>query len=259
MSADGAGAHLRPQLRVGTSGWSYDHWSGIFYPEHLPAARRLNFYASHFSTVEIDATFYRLPSENAVRTWRAEVPEEFVFAVKGSRFITHFRKLTGVEDALQTFLDRVELLGEKLGVVLWQLPPTFQRDDVVLQHFLDQLPRDRVRHAVEFRHESWLADGVYELLSARGVAMVNVSGDMLRQDLTPTADFVYARFHGTSRYHGAYDRPALEPWAEFLGKQLAAGRDCFAYFNNDAEGHAPADAVRLMAMLERGQTNDARP
>lgn len=250
MSAGAQPEEARPVLRIGTSGWSYDHWAGVFYPEHLAPAHRLEYYASRFATVEIDATFYRLPSEKAVLTWRDAVPADFVFAVKGSRFVTHFRKLSDVDDALATFLRRVGLLGAKLGVVLWQLPPTLQRDDALLEHFLTQLPESPVRHAIEFRHESWLADGVYDLLRSRGAAMVSVSGDMLRTDLTATADFVYARFHGTSRYHGAYERPALEPWAEFLRRQLAEGRDCFAYFNNDAEGHAPADAARLIGMLE---------
>lgn len=250
VSADASDARQRPQLRLGTSGWSYDHWAGVFYPEHLPAARRLEFYSSRFSTVEIDATFYRLPSENAVRTWRESVPEDFVFAVKGSRFITHYRRLADVDDALRTFVERVDLLGENLAVVLWQLPPSMQRDDDVLRRFLALLPSQGPRHAVEFRHESWLAEEVFDLLRSRGAAMVSVSGDMLRAELTTTADFVYLRFHGTSHYHGAYDRPALEPWAAFLREQLAADRDCFAYFNNDTEGHAPADAARLIGMLE---------
>jgi uncharacterized protein YecE (DUF72 family) len=245
-------APRQPQLLVGTSGWSYDHWAGNFYPEHLPPAQRLEYYAAHFRTVEINATFYRLPSAKAVRAWRAEVPEEFVFAVKGSRLITHFHKLVGVDDALETFLGRVGLLGEKLGVVLWQLPPNLRRNDELLERFLSLLPRgEGVRHAVEFRNESWLAEDVFELLRAYGAAMVNVSGDVLGADLTPTADFAYVRFHGTSTYHGAYEREALEPWAAFLREQLAAGHDCFAFFNNDAEGHAPVDAARLIGMLER--------
>ena len=250
VSAD-ASAHARPPvLRIGTSGWSYDHWRGVFYPENLPASERLAFYAARFATVEIDATFYRLPSADTVARWRDAVPQDFVFAVKGSRFITHFRKLADTTDQVRAFLERMGLLGPKLGVVLWQLPPTLQRDDRLLEGFIRRLPSDGPRHAVEFRHESWLHDGVLDLLRTYGVAMVNVSGDMLREDLTATADFVYARFHGTSRYHGAYERPALQPWAAFLRERLAAGSDCFAYFNNDFEGHAPADAARLAAMLE---------
>ena len=239
-------------IHVGTSGWSYDHWSGVFYPPHLPAKERLAFYSSCFSTVEIDATFYRLPSEAAVRHWRESVPADFRFAVKGSRFITHYRRLSGVNDALATFMRRVSLLGDKLAVVLWQLPPTMQCDLGVLERFLTQLPTGPARHAIEFRHDSWLAEQTFELLGRHGVAQVHVSGDQMRTELTPTADFVYTRLHGTAAYHGAYERPALEPWARFLREQLGEGRDCYAYFNNDAEGHAPADAKRLIEMLGEG-------
>jgi len=243
------------QVRVGTSGWSYDHWAGVFYPEHLGAAHRLEYYSRQFSTVEIDATFYRLPSENAVKTWHDTVPEGFVFAVKGSRFITHYRRLRDVDEALATYLDRLGALGEKLAVVLWQLPPTFARDDVTLGAFLDLLARsspDGLRHAVEFRHGSWLDDVVFALLREHGAAIVSVSSDELPECRVATADFVYVRFHGTAAYHGAYERPALEPWAAYLAEHSAAGRDVYAYFNNDAEGHAPSDARRLLGMLENG-------
>lgn len=250
VSAPDGGAAHTPELRIGTSGWSYAHWRGVFYPEHLPVSERLAFYATRFATVEVDATFYRLPSADTVARWRDAVPQDFLFAVKGSRFITHFRKLAGTADQERAFLQRMSLLGPKLAVVLWQLPPTLQRDDRLLEEFVQRLPSDGPRHAVEFRHESWLGDGVLDLLRRHGVAMVSVSGDMLRADLTPTTDFVYARFHGTARYHGSYERPALHPWAAFLRERLAEGSDCFAYFNNDFEGHAPADAARLAVMLE---------
>lgn len=238
-----------PRLLVGTSGWSYDHWSGCFYPEHLPAADRLTFYAERFSTVEINATFYRLPSESTVSHWRDGVPTDFRFAVKGSRYITHIRRLADTDDAVARFLDRVGGLRDRLAVVLWQLPPTLQRDDDRLDAFLAPLAATPVRHAVEFRHESWFAEEVYALLRSHNAALVSASGDDLAPAFVPTADFVYARFHGTATYHGAYARPALEPWAAFLADQLAEGRDCYAYFNNDAEGHAPVDAQRLLGMV----------
>jgi uncharacterized protein YecE (DUF72 family) len=237
------------RIRIGTSGWSYDHWAGVFYPEHLPPARRLEFLSSRFDTVEIDSTFYHLPTEHAVSAWHDTVPDDFVFAVKGSRLITHFRRLANAEAALQTFMDRLTLLAEKLGIVLWQLPPNLSVDNVLLDRFLAQLPADGVRHAVEFRHESWLNPETFSILGEHDAAQVHVSSDAMPEDLTPTADFVYVRFHGTSRYHGAYERPALAPWRDFLQGQAAQGRDCFAYFNNDAEGHAPADAQRLRELL----------
>lgn len=239
-----------PRIRVGTSGWSYDHWSGgVFYPADVPAAGRLAYYASRFDTVEGDSTFYRLPSERAVAMWRDTVPDDFVFAVKGSRLITHYRRLAGVEEALETFLTRVTLLGDKLAVVLWQLPPNLHADHALLESFLGLLPSGHLRHAVEFRHESWLAEETFALLRAHGVAHVQVSSDAMPRSLVPTADFVYVRFHGTAKYHGAYTHPALEPWVGFLAEQVRDGRDVYTYFNNDAQGHAPKDATRLIAML----------
>ena len=237
------------RIRIGTSGWSYDHWRGVFYPEPLPSAERLAFYASRFETVEVDATFYRLPSEKTVMAWREEVPEGFGFSVKGSRFITHVRRLAGVEEAATLFLQRMSLLGDALQVVLWQLPPTLRRDETLLDRFLGGLPEGRVRHAVEFRDESWLAEEVFDVLRRHHVAHVSVSSDVMPENLTVTADFVYVRFHGTASYHGAYVRPALEPWARFLSDQRELGRDVYAYFNNDFEGHAPRDAARLAGIL----------
>jgi uncharacterized protein YecE (DUF72 family) len=236
------------RTRIGTSGWSYGHWNGVFYPEHTPPSERLAYLASRFDTVEIDSTFYHLPSTKSVAAWSDTTPDGFVFAVKGSRLITHFRRLTNIGDALATFLERLAPLGEKLGVILWQLPPNFSADNERLDAFLGELPTE-MRHAVEFRHRSWLTEESYAVLRAHGAALVQVSSDAMPLELTPTADFVYVRFHGTSAYHGAYERPALEPWARFLAEQTAAGRDAYAYFNNDAEGHSPQDAARLAEML----------
>lgn len=250
-------ADRRPgRLLVGTSGWSYPHWTGVVYPPGLPAGERLSRYAQTFSTVEVNATFYRTPSEKTVDAWREATPADFVFAVKGSRLVTHVRRLREVSDAVAGFLERISRLGSKLGVVLWQLPPSLRRDDALLTEFLRVLeeaaaPDRSVRHAVEFRHESWLDDGVFGLLADRDVAMVNVSGETLRTVLVPTASFVYARFHGLPLYRGAYDERTLTPWVRYFREQRAQGRDCYAYFNNDAEGHAPRDALRLAAMAAR--------
>jgi uncharacterized protein YecE (DUF72 family) len=236
------------EIAVGTSGWSYDHWVGSFYPEHTAPAKRLAFYSTRLPTVEIDATFYRTPSEKAVLAWRDTAPPGFVFAVKGSRYITQFRRLRDVAEPLATFMGRIGLLGDTLGVVLWQLPANMKRDDGLLGEFLGLLPKS-VRHAVEFRHESWLNEDTLGLLAAHRVAQVHVSSDTMAVDLRPTTDFVYVRFHDTATYHGRYLKPALEPWARFFHEQAAEGRTGFAYFNNDAQAHAPRDAVRLIRML----------
>lgn len=235
-------------VRIGTSGWSYDHWAGCFYPDGLKSSERLAYYASRLSTVEINATFYRMPSEAMVRAWHDHTPAGFRFAVKGSRFVTHFRKLQDAGQSVRAFTERMRLLGEKLDVMLWQLPPDVQIDVGLLDAFLSELPSD-VRQAIEFRHESWLAEETYEVLRTHDVAHVQVSSDRMPVDFTTTAPFVYVRFHGLAGYHGAYVEPALLQWVDFLSEQSNAGRDAYVYFNNDAGGHAPADAVRLRDML----------
>jgi uncharacterized protein YecE (DUF72 family) len=253
--AKAAEASQVSKIRVGTSGWSYDHWRERFYPKGTPSGKWLPFYASRFPTVEINGTFYRLPSENAVKTWAEEVPPGFAFAVKGSRFITHFRKLAPeADEGVARFLDRVALLGNALDVVLWQLPPQLDLDVERLARFVGVLPREvagghRIRHAIEFRDSSWLVPAAFDVLRAHDVACVQIDSDLMPRDLTVTADFVYVRFHGRSGYHGSYQAPSLEPWAEFLSEQHASGRGGYVYFNNDAEGHAPADAARLASML----------
>lgn len=236
------------RIAVGTSGWSYDHWASEFYPDGLAAGKRLAYYGTRLPTVEADSTFYRLPSEVAVRRWATDVPDGFAFAAKGSRFVTHFRRLEGVEDAVAGFMERLSLLGPALEVVLWQLPPNLARDPGLLDRFCALLP-PTVRHAIEFRDPSWLVSDVFDVLREHGCAQVQVSSDAMPQDLTVTSDFVYVRFHDTEAYHGAYLEPALEPWAAFLRQQAESGRDGYAYFNNDAEGHAPKDASRLIEML----------
>ena len=239
----------RAHIKIGTSGWSYDHWDGDFYPHEISSARRLEYYAKRFPTVEINNTFYRTPTEHAVEAWRDEVPDEFAFAVKGSRFVTHFRKLARARESVDRFFESVGRLGKKLEVVLWQLPPDMKADPELLGRFLAELPNNGVRHAVEFRDESWLTEESFCVLREHNAAHVSVSSNQMPSNLTVTADFVYLRFHGTNSYHGAYSHPALQPWAKFLREQAEKGVGGYVYFNNDAEGHAPKDAQRLGEML----------
>lgn len=235
-------------MRVGTSGWGYKHWEGAFYPEHTPSAKRLAYYAEQFPTVEINATFYRLPSEKTVRSWHDTVPADFRFAVKGSRYITHHRRLSGVADAVEAYMTRLDGLGTLLEVVLWQLPPGLDRDDRLLEEFLSMLPGG-VRHAIEFRNTSWLEDAVFDILQEHGTAHVNVDSTRMPRNLTVTGDFVYVRFHGPASGSG-YTTHDLKPWRRFLREQAEAGRDGYVYFNNDFEAHAPRDAKTLIAMLD---------
>src|SRR3972149_778354 len=191
------------QIFVGTSGWTYDDWTGVFYPEDVKGSERLAFYVTKFNTVEINATFYRLPTQTMLDAWNRNLPREFHLAVKGSRIVTHLKKLSDCEESLELFLDRVKQL-KTLRVILWQLPPSLHKDMKRLDRFLLQLPQD-VRHAVEFRHATWWDDDVAALLKRYEMAFVAVSHPTLPNTICPTTDFLYLRFHGLGRQLYRYD------------------------------------------------------
>jgi len=236
-------------IAVGTSGWSYDDWAGDFYPDGVPRSRWLEHYVTGFPTVEVNASFYRLPSERAVARWHDAAPDRFRFAVKGSRFITHVRRLSDCRDEVARFVERVRGLRTHLDVVLWQLPPTLDRDLGLLEGFLAVLPAG-VRHAIEFRHPSWLAGDVFDALRARGIAQVWVSSSRMPADRTATADFVYVRFHGLGGgYAHDYTAEELRPWVRSLRGAHARGLDGYVYFNNDARARAPKNARELVEAL----------
>ncbi len=243
-------------VRIGCSGWNYDHWrGGVFYPPRLPPREWLRFYADRFDTVELNATFYRLPRETAAARWVEETPDDFTFAVKVSRYVTHVRRLQDAAEHLALLLERLQPLvrSPKLGPLLWQLPPTFRRDDERLAATLAALPRD-FRHAFEFRHESWFADEVLALLRAHDVALVIADRPEIRAFQTHdlTASFAFVRFHHGSRgRRGRYSHAELEAWAGRV-RTWAEHGDVFAYFNNDWEGFAPANAA-LLRELVRGE------
>ena len=235
-------------IRIGCSGWNYRHWRGTVYPRSAPAARWLELYAQWFDTVEVNATFYRLPTRRAVERWASATPPEFCFAVKASRYLTHVRRLRDLRPGLERFLERIEPLVDagKLGPVLWQLPPRFRRDDYRLSDALAVLPPGR--HAFEFRDETWFADEVYELLRRHDAALV--VADRAPAGASPwveTAGWSYLRFHHGRARGGAYGREALHTWARKIGE---APGDVYAYFNNDWEGFAVANARTLERFLE---------
>ncbi len=239
---------MQGSIWIGTSGWAYKHWARSFYPEEVRKADELSFYASQFPTVEINATFYRLPTKSMVRGWREKAPDGFLFAVKGNRYITHMKKLREVDDALEKYLDRITPLHDRLGPVLWQLPPSLHKDAERLETFLRKLPK-HYRHAVEFRHPSWIGDETFALLKKYRAAHVWLSSQAMPMNFTVTADFIYLRFHGLE--NGAahdYSRAELEPWADQLVAQARAGKSAFAYFNNDWNSRAPLNAKMLMGM-----------
>jgi uncharacterized protein YecE (DUF72 family) len=203
-------------IHVGTSGWSYREWKGAFYPPDLSAAAMLRFYASRFSTVEVNNSFYRTPSERVLLNWAEQVPAEFRFVMKASRRITHNSRLTDEDGSLGYFLRAVTPLGPRLGPTLFQLPPTFPKDLIRLQGFLERLPR-RWPAAIEFRHLSWFEEPVYELLRAHDVALVTVDadeGDETRAGLVPTASWGYLRLR-----RAEYDRSSLEQWSRRIQEQ----------------------------------------
>jgi uncharacterized protein YecE (DUF72 family) len=235
------------KLFLGTSGYSYKHWKGIFYPSDLPQAHWLEFYCQHFATVELNVTFYRLPSPQAFDGWYQRTPPDFCFAAKGSRFITHIKKLKDCRQPLQVFKENATALGEKLAVCLWQLPPNLQYNSERLEAFcrllIDEYPEKR--HTFEFRHESWLQKECYDILSAHGFALcIPISPDYPRQEQL-AAPFSYIRFHSSeTRANSSYTDKELSQWAEKIRRWLKE-HDVYVYFNNDASGFAIANAKTL--------------
>ena len=235
-------------LRIGTSGWTYDHWLGRFYPEYrVPGKTPLAQYAQVFDTVEINASFYRMPTEQAMQAWLEQTPAHFLFAAKTSRFITHVKRLREPEVHIPIFFGRIFGLAPKLGPLLIQLPPNFALDLDRLRRFLDLLPAHR--YTVEFRHESWWTDDVAAELEARNVAfcLFHLAGRETPEIVT--ADFVYARLHGPgAAYQGSYTDAALAAWAGRIARWRAEGRDVFVYFDNDEKAYAAEDARRLIQL-----------
>lgn len=237
------------QVRIGTSGWHYKHWRGAFYPAKLPASKMLAFYTERFDTVEINNSFYRLPSEAALGEWRESTPGNFRFAVKASRFITHNKKLKDPEPSLELLLPRIETLGEKLGPVLFQLPPQWQLNLERLEHFLRILPR--VHHySFEFRNETWNIKEVYELLRHFNAAYCVFHLAGFESPVEITADFAYIRLHGPGgKYQGSYSDEHLKKWAARIRSWRRRLKSIYVYFDNDQGGYAAQNALRLRELV----------
>jgi len=236
---------MGPKYYIGTSGWVYPHWRDVFYPPKLAQSKWLEFYTRHFPTVELNNSFYHLPTEKAFSNWRDTSPPGFVYAVKVSRFITHIKRLKEVEEPIATFLGRARHLEEKLGPLLYQLPPNMHRNDERLDCFLSILPKG-LRHVVEFRHESWLDEGVFDILRKHNVGFCVFDMPDLPCPLLATADFAYIRFHGsTGLYFSCYSDEELDDWGQKISA-LAKDLDAiYIYFNNDAQGFAIKNAQTL--------------
>ena len=240
------------QLWIGTSGWVYKHWMapvGTFYPDKLPGERQLPFYAEHFRTVEVNFSFYRLPERSVFETWRRQTPDGFLFAVKGSRYLTHMRKLKEPEEPLKRLMDRAMGLEQKLGPILFQFPAQWRLNFERLEAFIEALGAYPSHpYAFEFRHESWLVPRVYDLLERANAALCLPVAPWTPLDLRLTAPWTYVRMHHGQRGVG-YGDEELETWAERIRSFLDKGADAYVYFNNDPEGHAVRDAERLREML----------
>ena len=235
-------------VRVGCSGWQYRHWRGNFYPPELPMTRWFEHYASRFDTVEVNNTFYRLPDALTFASWARRVPPGFLFAVKASRFLTHMKKLKDPAEPLDRFFTRAARLGRTLGPVLYQLPPRWPVNIERLETFLKALPSRR-RHVIEFRDPSWYTDEVFTRLEKHRVALClhDMAGSATgKRDVGP---FPYVRFHGPQKYRGRYPDDMLADWADWLADRARKRRAIYAYFNNDTDGHAPRDAVRLRGAI----------
>jgi uncharacterized protein YecE (DUF72 family) len=273
----------RGRVFIGTSGWIYPHWNGRFYPAGLPSKRQLAFMASHFGSVEVNGTFYSLSRPNCFEKWRADTPDDFLFAIKGSRYLTHMLKLKEPKAPLANFFAQgVLLLGKKLGPILWQLPPMFAFHADKARAFFELLPRcladaerlarkhdhrldgrsalrapdgheRTLRHALEIRHASWLCEDALQLLCEYDIALVTAdTADHHPLSLERTTDdFAYVRLHGARKlYASRYTDDELDEWAALVDRWRARGSDVYVYFDNDNKAYAPGDARRLLERVD---------
>jgi uncharacterized protein YecE (DUF72 family) len=243
---------------IGTSGYNYPHWwDGVFYPSNLPQKKWLEYYTQFFNTVELNVSFYRLPKKEAFEGWHKRTPKHFLFAVKGSRFITHIKRLKDCREPLSLFLDHASPLKEKLGMVLWQLPPRFKFQRERLVEFcvlLSTLPRSKFhRHAFEFRDESWFCNEVFQILDEFRFAFCIAHGSGLPFLERITSNAIYLRLHGGEVLYGSnYSDKELNQWSDKIQNWENKGKTVFIYFNNDAYGFAIKNALTLKKMVFQG-------
>ena len=229
---------------VGTSGYNYPEWKGSFYPETMPAAKMLPYYAERFPTVEINYTFYRMPTEKIIDGWNSATPERYALTLKAPKRITHDARLKNCADRVQQFLDAAATLGPKLGALLFQLPPNLKKDVALLEAFLETFP-PHVRAAFEFRHASWFDDAVYDRLRRRGMALCIADSEKLSTPLVTTGTFGYYRLRDEG-----YTPEHIARWADIVGQDAATGREVFVYFKHEEEGKGPEFARLLMDRLQ---------
>jgi uncharacterized protein YecE (DUF72 family) len=239
----------RGEIRIGCSGWNYRHWRAVFYPEKMAVKRWFDHYAAVFDTVELNTSFYHLPKPETFTKWKDQAPRGFRYAVKASRFITHMKKLKDCAEPVETFVARARNLGETIGPILYQLPPRWQFNRERLEEFIGLLPRDLI-HVFEFRDKSWITEEVLALLDAHGVSFCVHDMPGSATPRWAAGPIAYIRFHGgEGKYWGRYSEDGLLGWADWMTAEAKAGRDIWAFFNNDIGGAAIDDALTLRAMV----------
>ncbi len=240
----------KKNIYIGTSGWHYDHWIGPYYPKELAPQKFLQFYAQDFNSVEINNTFYHLPSIKAVKQWTQTVDKKFLFSVKASRYVTHVKRFKDPKKSLKKFFAAIKPLSSQIGVILFQTPPSLKIDLERLETFINALP-DTYRFAFEFRNSSWYQDEVYALLKKKNMGFCIHDFDDIASPETVTASFVYLRFHGPSGYYsGKYSLPTLRKWAKKITQWAKEGKEVFCYFNNDQAAYAVKNAKELKKILK---------
>ena len=242
---------LLGRVRIGCSGWQYRHWREIFYPKGLPAGSWFAFYAEHFDTVEINSSFYHLPNSETFDKWRKQAPEGFCYALKANRFITQAKKLLDCEEPLRRMMNAVRHLQDRLGPILYQLPPSFALNLERLEAFIAILPKD-VTSVFEFRNKSWYVPETYELLDRYGASLCIHDMPGSATERITVGPVSYVRLHGSEgRYCGRYSEEGLLSWADWIANQARRSASCWCYFNNDMFGHALDDAQTLRSMVRQ--------
>jgi uncharacterized protein YecE (DUF72 family) len=241
---------MQCDIRIGTSGFHYRHWVGPFYPPKTSAAKMLEYYVRHFDTLELNNSFYRLPTASAFECWRDSTPRNFVFAVKASRFITHNKKLKDPENAIENLLPRAGHLGQKLGPILFQLPPNWRVNVERLENLLEILPREH-RYAFEFRETSWMKPEVNRILKRFNAAFCIYELAGYHSPFEVTSDFTYVRLHGpaSGKYQGSYSNERLQAWASRIESWAKELKAVYVYFDNDQAGYAAQNALALRQAL----------
>jgi uncharacterized protein YecE (DUF72 family) len=237
------------KLHIGTSGWHYKSWKGKFYPENIDDKQLLMYYQKYFNTTEINNTFYKIPSKDTLESWYNMVNNNFIYTVKASRYITHMKKLKDSKEPVENFINPLQSLGDKLCVILFQLPPRWKFNKDRLNYFLNILPKD-YRYSFEFRDKDWFNNETYNILNDHNASFCIYDLEGETSPIEITSDFVYCRFHGPNRkYEGEYGKHKLKIWVDRIKNWLGKGKEVFIYFNNDKNCEAPKDANRLIELI----------